>query len=439
MISMQRLLADRLELLGYPRKQLRYETQSDGTTPRVDIIHVAARDTDLHGDFGARFYNVIDAIRAVGYPVFQPGEVLLVVAEMHVQLPDGSLYEPSVIAGGLGVYADFSGVGLVSGDMLARMSKAQLLDDGAYDGLVNPAIGPYPMVEILTFPWFEGRTISSTSSSAYGAALHELGHGFGLWHDFRNDANFNGNLMGNGLRGIRGALFPERYVHDDTRLATGSALMLNYSRFFNKRNTYGDNTPPEASILTAGTAVPENGLCKIEFTATDDDAGLAGVLLVRAGQVVADKTLKGLQHSGFIATYDYFAGVADEWQILVLDRQGNVSLSFPALITCEAGHNRAPIPFVTTSSASVKVGQEVLLDAGNSFDPEGSPLQVQWDLNGDGRFDTRPSFQLQQVAKYSKRGIYQVVARLTDEQGAVSRSMAVGIRIEPQRSAVTRR
>jgi hypothetical protein len=358
--------------------------------------------------------------------------VLLVVVEMQVQQPDGGFLESSVIAAGTGSYPDFSGVGMVSGDILARMSKSQLLDNRPYDGLVIPAIGPYPLVQDLTFPSFEGVTISSTSSSAYGAALHELGHGFGLFHDFRNDENFDGNLMGNGLRGIRGALFPHLYPDDDTRLATGSALLLGYSRFFNRRATYRDNTPPEASILTVGTTAPEKGLCKLEFMASDDDAGLAGVLLIRAGQVVADKTLKGALHSGAIATYDYQPGIEEQWQILVLDRQGNVTLSPTTPITCDAGHNRAPVPMVRLSRTTIKAGQVVVLDARASFDPDSpsSGLKVQWDLDGDGDFDTRPSLEKSYRAKYSKPGIYQVVARVRDEQGDSSRSMPVGIRVE---------
>ena len=435
-ITARGLLADRLELLGYARKKLRYETETDGVTPRVTMVSVAERDTDLHGDFGGRFSNVINAINAAGHPAFQPGEILLVAVEMQVQRSDGSLLESSVIAGGVGSYPDFSGVGMVSGDILARMSKRQLQDNRPYDGLVVPAIGPYPLVQDLTFPSFEGATVSSTSSSAYGATLHELGHGFGLWHDFRNDANFNGNLMGNGLRGIRGALFPHLYPNDDTRLSTGSALLLNYSRFFNRRENYSDNTPPQSRIVTVGTARPERGLCELEFAATDDDSGLAGVLLIRAGQVVADKRLKGLLHSGAIATYDYRPGVQDEWQILVLDRQGNVTLSSPTVITCEAGHNRAPTPMVRLSRTTLKAGQQLLLDAGGSRDPDGpdSGLKVQWDLDGDGDFDTRSSGVLQYRARYSKPGIYQVVARLTDEQGGRSRSMPIGIRVEPSKN-----
>src|SRR5688572_21188709 len=107
---------------------------------------------------------------------------------------------------------------MVTGETLARMSEQFLTDDRLYAGLVIPAIGPYPLVPDVSFAWFDGTTVSSISSSAQGAVIHEVGHAFSLWHDFRNDYNANGNLMGNGFRGLRGSLFPRRYPLDDVGL-----------------------------------------------------------------------------------------------------------------------------------------------------------------------------------------------------------------------------
>ena len=109
----------------------------------------------------------------------------------------------------------------------------RLPDDTPYAGEVVPEIGPYPLVQDVSFPWFEYTTFSSIASSIQGAFAHELGHAFGLPHDFRNDSNFRGTLMGNGLRGFRGAMYPERYPSDDMRLSYGAALSLNVSAYFN--------------------------------------------------------------------------------------------------------------------------------------------------------------------------------------------------------------
>jgi hypothetical protein len=430
-VTMQKWFSERMELLGYGPKTFQYEVEAAKQTPKVNFVYVAEPDTYFYGDYLERWGNVLSAIANAGYPPWQRGDLMLVVAEMHAQIADGSFLQSSVFFGGAGTI--FSGVGMVTGETLARLSDAFLVDDRLYDGLVNPEMGPYPLVQNVSFPWFEGSTLSSTSSSAQGGLLHELGHGLGLWHDFRNDANFNGNLMGNGFRGIRGAIFADLYPEDDTRLAGGSALQLNYSRFFNPEQTFSEDTPPQVQILMRGTVVPQGGHCKLDFTASDADSSLGGAILIRADHVVAEMPLSGSQISSTIASYDYAPGVEDEWYLLVFDTQGNTTLSTGALVTCAEGYNRAPQPYVQVSTSRIEVGKEVILDAGNSSDPDGdsSQLMVEWDLNGDGSYDTVASTMKTYSTIYKTPGIYQIIARLTDEQGDSSVSMPIGIKVDP--------
>jgi PKD domain len=258
-----------------------------------------------------------------------------------------------------------------------------------------------------------------------------------LWHEFRNDRNFNGDLMGNGLRGWRGSLFPQFYPGDNTHLSTASALVLNYSRFFNAEQSFTDDQNPGAFFKSA-TEVPENGLCGLGYRAFDSSLNtslLGGVLLIRAGQVVADIPLNELNErlvDGKIYTYDYAPGVEDEWSMLVTDRQGNRHASPGERITCEGGHNRAPQPQIEVITTKVETGEEVLLDAVRSIDPDGSwiNLTVRWDVDGDGSFDTDATTDKAHRTTYTEPGIYQVVAELTDEIGDSSVSVPIGIRVE---------
>jgi hypothetical protein len=195
-----------------------------------------------------------------------------------------------------------------------------LLDDREYNGLVIPTIGPFPLVSNVSFAGFAGSTLSSVSSSNLGGSAHELGHGFALPHDFTNDNNFNGNLMGNGLRGFRGFFYPERYPNDDVGLSGASALHLNNNRFFNPLIFFTDQSQPFVTIRNETIA---GGLFRIAFTASDPDSPLTGAVLLRNGNAVAHMRLTGNSVDTAISTYDYQPGVSDQWEIDVFNSQGN--------------------------------------------------------------------------------------------------------------------
>ena len=170
---MQTWFADHMELLGYGRKTFAFETEDDGATPKINLMNTAHLHGDFHGDYGYRWSSVLTSVQAAGFPIWQPGVVTLVVAEIHEQNPDGLLAEGSTFVGGTG--NSLSGVALMTGDALASIAEGFLTDDRPYGGVVIPAIGPYPLVQDASFPGFESIITSSVSSSIQGAVMHELG------------------------------------------------------------------------------------------------------------------------------------------------------------------------------------------------------------------------------------------------------------------------
>ena len=140
-------------------------------------------DSYFHSDYLGIWNAVLNRISAAGFPVWQQGVMTLVIAEIHVQEPDGRIREGTSFVGGAGT--NFSGVGMVTGDFLARLSEALLTDDRSYDGLVIPAIGPYPLVQDSASQGSRGRPSVLPVRALRGAIFHELSHGFGLWHEFK--------------------------------------------------------------------------------------------------------------------------------------------------------------------------------------------------------------------------------------------------------------
>lgn len=236
---------EQMDRLGFGPRSFRFETQEDGVTPKIHVVNLAEDDVYFHSDTWGR---VQQSAAAAGVPLWTDGEVWLLVTETHVQQPDGSIMGEVALGAGFGSGTN-PGVAMFGAATLSFRASG-LTDDRPYAGLVIPTIGPLPLVQDVSFPWFEGTTVSSICSSHVGAMAHEMIHGFGLPHDFRNDDSFHGNVMANGLRGFRGAILPARYFQDDCRLEYTSALILSTSKYFQ-----GCTLPPPPAFLGLEAAI----------------------------------------------------------------------------------------------------------------------------------------------------------------------------------------
>jgi hypothetical protein len=205
-----------------------------------------------------------------------------------------------------------------------------------------------------------------------------------MYHDFRNDYNFHGNLMGAGLRGMRGYLYPDMYPADYTRLSFVSAQALNINHYFNQGL---QRTPKPDVSFSLQSTMPQNGQLVFNVSATDPD-GLSLIRLHSAteyrGQGPVERVLFGEKNFNGTITTPYFdSGTPTIHRLHVFDRQGNrIMKSF--MVVPEAGHN-APWPFIRINPP---IGSDKDLFTLNASWSHGvRPLMVQWDLNNNGIFD----------------------------------------------------
>ena len=56
-------------------------------------------------------------------------------------------------------------------------------------------------------------------------------------------------------------------------------------------------------------------------------------------------------------------------------------------ITISTKENQPPVASFTCLSGNPKVGEEIILDASSSYDPDGKIKHYEWDLDGDGNYD----------------------------------------------------
>ena len=423
---MREWFREQMDRNGFGSKTLRYETEADGVTPRIHVVNVDVTDEFLREDV---WQNTIDAATEAGVSVWSSGEVWLLIPECHRQSSDGSIDGGVALGAGFGSGSS-AGVAMIGSDSLFRLSDTALRDDQLYDGVVVPDIGPFPLVQDVSFPWFEGNTISSIGSSIQGAMIHELGHAFGLAHDFRNDGNFHGNLMGNGFRGLRGALYPELYPDDDARLAYGAALALNVSRYFNSDTPYDDSTAPTLDIGPSVAVDSSDHLLKIEFSAEDEDA-LAVALLRRDGETINELVLSGNEFDGQFTTPFYETSVGHELEVSVYDEQGNRTSRDVSINVAPGSINRAPQPSIKVDHSIIRIGETITLDASRSVDADHSidSLIIEWDTDGDGDFDTTTDANETLQITPSRAGAFFVTALVIDPAGAQAVSAPIAIRV----------
>lgn len=112
-----------------------------------------------------------------------------------------------------------------------------------------------------------------------------------------------------------------------------------------------------------------------------------------------------------------FPYLVDPWSETVQDRY---PLMAPLNWT-----GAAPAAFLNVTSVSNLPWGTVGLDANGSYDPEGGPLQVRWDWQGDGVWDTWWSSDLVIQHAFANPGTYTVWIAVRDRDGFWSVSSAV--------------
>ncbi len=79
--------------------------------------------------------------------------------------------------------------------------------------------------------------------------------------------------------------------------------------------------------------------------------------------------------------------------------------------------NRPPVAALAASAVLVGAGRQVDLDAAGSRDPEGLRLVFEWDLDGDGDFETASGTTTKAMTRWTRGGTHVVRVRVNDPHG----------------------
>ncbi len=115
------------------------------------------------------------------------------------------------------------------------------------------------------------------------------------------------------------------------------------------------------------------------------------------------------------------AGTLDEVAVY------NRTLSATEIAEHQASHglNRRPHATLNATPNPVETGNQVSFNASGSTDPDGSIASYQWDLDGNGSFETDTGTTATTAATYSQEGTVTVTVRTRDNEGATDTESVV--------------
>src|SRR5437764_1159324 len=79
----------------------------------------------------------------------------------------------------------------------------------------------------------------------------------------------------------------------------------------------------------------------------------------------------------------------------------------------------APAPALAATPAAPFAGDEVAFDASGTADPDGTIATYEWDLDGDGSFETDTGATAAATRTYAAPAALTVALRVTDDIGNV--------------------
>ncbi len=191
------------------------------------------------------------------------------------------------------------------------------------------------------------------------------------------------------------------------------------------------NAAPEASFTAAPNPAATGAVVKFDASASKDPDGTIAKYLWDLDGNGAFETDTG---TAAVVTRTYASAGDRQIGLKVIDDKGATATATRTLTI----QNSAPSASFTVSPNPATVGATVSFDASGSEDSEGTISKYEWDLNGDGIFETDSGTTAAISATFGTIGERTIRLRVTDNDGATALATeALAIQTTPPTASFT--
>jgi PKD repeat protein len=173
----------------------------------------------------------------------------------------------------------------------------------------------------------------------------------------------------------------------------------------------GSNRAPVASFTIASNPTRTNQTVTYNASASSDSDG---TIAKYEWDLDGNGSFETDTGTNPVATHAYGAEGAVDVRLRVTDNQGATDLQVKTLTVID---NQPPTAAVTASPNPTVVGQTVTLDSSGSSDPDGTIVNHEWDLDGNGTYETATGASATTTKSWAATGTVSVKVRVTDNGG----------------------
>ncbi len=195
--------------------------------------------------------------------------------------------------------------------------------------------------------------------------------------------------------------------------------------------TVGGGEPPVASFTATPNPVQTAAVVNFDGSGSGDPDGTIAKYEWDLDGNGSFETETGAEP---VASKSFATAGSYDVRLRVTDSSGNKSSTLRTITVT----NRAPVSSFTATPSSVTKGQLASFDGSGSGDPDGTIAKYEWDLDGNGSFETDTGTTPTANRSYASAGTVEAKLRVTDNLGATSVSAkTVTVIVKPPTASFT--